>query len=599
MELRSYTTGDFSPGRPLIVGVLWYFLGRHLLTTSLLPFSCIKRGLLRLFGATVGQHVVVKPGVKVKFPWRLHIGEHSWIGEDVWIDNLAEVTIGSNTCISQGVYLCTGNHNWRQTSFDLQPAPITLGNKVWVAAQVKVGPGVQINDGSVVTLGSVVTGSLPAYGIYRGNPAVLVGPRVIQDTVPHHKVLLCNDSYPPDVAATGQYLRDLTKALQRAGWKTEVISSSRKHSEHGYASEEYEGIVVKRFGPPWRDGYGKARRIASCLYAIAAMIRHVIRCTDVHSLVLLSSPPLAYIPISWIARIRGIPYALWIMDINPHQAIKAGWIREGGLLDRLLRHAVRGALAHAHRIVTLDSDMASTVKDLLNTSDSLTVVPLWAPEVLLHTSPLSDKEPHPNPPLPTSSPQSLSAVKKPITIMYSGTLSLCHPLQTLLDAANLLRNDVRFAFVIVGSGPQRNALEQYAHHLSLSNVTFRNAVPYGELPALLSSADMHIVSFGDEYRGLVHPSKIYGVLASKKPFVLLGNANSFIDREWVSRRWGARVSHGDADALCKHLCSFASSAELQPEAQNYSSEYEAILSHIRYENVVPLLIKALDLGQQQ
>lgn len=118
--------------------------------------------LLRCFGARVGSGVVIKPHVRVKFPWRLALYDSCWIGESVWIDNLADVIIGSNSCLSQGVYLCTGSHRWDISTFDLQTAPIVIHDGVWICAKAVIGPGVTIAEGAVVLLGSVVTQNVPA-----------------------------------------------------------------------------------------------------------------------------------------------------------------------------------------------------------------------------------------------------------------------------------------------------------------------------------------------------------------------------------------------------------------------------------------------------
>ncbi len=130
--------------------------------------------LLRAFGASIGRSVVIKPGVRVKFPWRLEIGDYCWIGEDVWIDNLARVTINANCCLSQGSYLCTGSHDWTDPAFSLIMRPITIAEGVWLCAKSVVGPGVSIDAGAVLGLGAVATNDLDANTIYQGVPAVAV-----------------------------------------------------------------------------------------------------------------------------------------------------------------------------------------------------------------------------------------------------------------------------------------------------------------------------------------------------------------------------------------------------------------------------------------
>lgn len=169
-RLQGYTTRTFSRGRPAAVEALW-MLVQCLFVTSRLPGSAHRRLLLQLFGARIGRGVVVKPGARVKFPWRLSVGDHSWIGEDVWIDNLAPVTIGADCCLSQGAYLCTGSHDWSRSSFDLLTKPIVVHDGAWIAARAIVGPGVTVGEGAVLGLGSMATRDLAAWQIHLGVPA--------------------------------------------------------------------------------------------------------------------------------------------------------------------------------------------------------------------------------------------------------------------------------------------------------------------------------------------------------------------------------------------------------------------------------------------
>jgi putative colanic acid biosynthesis acetyltransferase WcaF len=171
MRLDRYTVGNYSPGAPLWQQVAWYYLASPLVSSYWLISSNFKCWLLRCFGAQIGTGVRIKPGLKVKFPWRLVVGEFVWLGENCWIDNVAMVTIDSHTCLSQEVYLCTGNHDWSSPTFDLQDAPIQIGESCWIAARAMIGPGVVVGRGAVLCLGSVTGRSLAPMTIYAGNPA--------------------------------------------------------------------------------------------------------------------------------------------------------------------------------------------------------------------------------------------------------------------------------------------------------------------------------------------------------------------------------------------------------------------------------------------
>lgn len=173
VNLALFQNDSYHPGRSLLVQCAWFFVGLPLLRSALIPSSSFRRSLLRLFGADIADGVVIKPGVRVKFPWRLTAGRNCWIGEDAWIDNLAHVTLGNDVCLSQGVYLCTGNHDWSDPAFGLRVQSIHIDDGAWVAARASLAPGVSIGTHAVVGFGAVVSASVPAYAVYAGNPASL------------------------------------------------------------------------------------------------------------------------------------------------------------------------------------------------------------------------------------------------------------------------------------------------------------------------------------------------------------------------------------------------------------------------------------------
>lgn len=165
MDLSLFNNSSFDRGASSVREVAWVIISGVVFSTWL-PGSTWRATTLRLFGGAIGKNVVIKPRVRIKFPWKLSVGDHSWIGEGVWIDNLADVNIGESVCISQDSYLCTGSHNWNSPAFDLIVKPIVVENKAWIAAKCTVGPGVTIGEGCVICLGTVVSENVTSSTIY-------------------------------------------------------------------------------------------------------------------------------------------------------------------------------------------------------------------------------------------------------------------------------------------------------------------------------------------------------------------------------------------------------------------------------------------------
>ena len=179
-RLDLFDNSTYRPGS-WVARTLWIAVSGLFFQTWIPWPSSLKRFLLHVFGATIGRGVVIKPRVSIKYPWKLKVGNHTWIGEHVWIDNLDQVTIGCNVCISQGALLLCGNHNYKKPSFDLITGPICLEDGVWIGAKAQVAPGVTCKSHSVLAMGSVATTNLAERQVYQGNPALAKAQRVIRE----------------------------------------------------------------------------------------------------------------------------------------------------------------------------------------------------------------------------------------------------------------------------------------------------------------------------------------------------------------------------------------------------------------------------------
>jgi len=159
--------------------VVWYFINVIFFKNPFNPISSLKIFLLKAFGARLGKGIVIKPSINIKYPWKLQVGNNGWIGEDVWIDNLSEVSIGDNVTLSQGAMLLTGGHDYKKETFDFFSNPIILEDGVWIGAKAVVTGGTICKSHSILGINSVAKKYLEPYTIYIGNPAVAVKQRII------------------------------------------------------------------------------------------------------------------------------------------------------------------------------------------------------------------------------------------------------------------------------------------------------------------------------------------------------------------------------------------------------------------------------------
>lgn len=158
--------------------MFWYLTSLLIFRSGLLPFSNLLVAILRIYGAKIEADVRIKPHINIKYPWKLSIGAHSWLGE-CHIENLDHIQIGKNVCISQHAILLTGNHDYSAEGFDLYTRPIMLEDGAWIATGAMVCPGVKVRSHSVLLSGSVANKDLLPYTVYQGNPAQALRKRTI------------------------------------------------------------------------------------------------------------------------------------------------------------------------------------------------------------------------------------------------------------------------------------------------------------------------------------------------------------------------------------------------------------------------------------
>jgi putative colanic acid biosynthesis acetyltransferase WcaF len=178
-DLKSFKVPPEFRGRSKVVVQLWWIVQSTLFALSPQVFFGWRRFLLRLFGAKIGKNVSIRPTSKITYPWKLTVGDNSWIGDDCTLYTLGNITIGANVAIAHRVYLNTGGHDYTVPTFDIFSNPIVIEDECWITNDVFVTAGVVIGKGTIVGARSTVLKSLPSNKICIGYPA-----RPVKDRIP-------------------------------------------------------------------------------------------------------------------------------------------------------------------------------------------------------------------------------------------------------------------------------------------------------------------------------------------------------------------------------------------------------------------------------
>jgi colanic acid biosynthesis glycosyl transferase WcaI len=355
------------------------------------------------------------------------------------------------------------------------------------------------------------------------------------------KVLLLNQAFYPDVVSSAQHASDLAAGLVESGHEVTVVSSRRAYDNPAeqYASRDvWRGVRIHRI-PSF--GFGKAsrwRRAADFGSYLANCITHLTHVEEFDLVLAMTSPPL----ISWIGalfvRLKGGKFGFWVMDLNPDEALAAGWLRQGSWTTKCLEAMLLYSLRRADIIVTLDRFMAKRIESKGISATKISVLPPWSHDHTVQYDANGREE-----------FRSTHGMRNKFVVMYSGNHSPCHPLITLLEAAQKLSTDSEIVFCFVGGGSEFQKVKQFALDHQLSNIVAIPYQPLHKLAASLSSADLHVVVMGEPFVGIVHPCKIYNILTLGIPYLYIGPETSHI----TEMNPAFTATHGDVDRTVHHI----------------------------------------------
>ncbi len=362
------------------------------------------------------------------------------------------------------------------------------------------------------------------------------------------RILLLNQCFHPDVASTAQHLSDFGAGLAERGHQVTAIASRRAYDrpeQRFPATETWHGVDIRRLpatglgkGAKWKRAVDFGSFSAACTLRLLTSPRY-------DAVVALTSPPLvSYLAVRF-CRLRGAKLFYWVMDMNPDEAVAAGWLREGSLPTRALEAMSRFSLRQSHRVIALDRYMRDKIVAKGVPAERVAVIPPWAHDEAVRFDAAG-----------RAKFRAAHGLEGKFVIMYSGNHSPVHPLNTLMEAARQLAADSRYVFCFVGGGSEHPKAKKFAAENGLKNILCLPYQPLAELAGSLSAADLHAVVMGNPFVGMIHPCKIYNILTVGAPVLYVGPEPSHLAD--ILAGMGAsphtgRVAHGDTAGAVAHI----------------------------------------------
>ncbi len=398
-------------------------------------------------------------------------------------------------------------------------------------------------------------------------------------------ILLLNQCFYPDVVSTAQYLTDLAMELAKRGHAVTVVTGDRGYDDPSIRfprKQAWEGITIIRipclvFGKQtkWRRALNFASFLGFCAFRLLILHRF-----DV--VVALTSPPLISFLAALFVQLKGGRFCFWVMDLNPDEAIAAGWLKQNSITSNSLKRLLNYSLRCAAEIIVLDRFMRNRILAKGVDAERITIIPPWSRDDVIHYS-RKGREAF----------RARHALSDKFVVMYSGNHSPCHPLDTLLESARRLsdRNEVVFCFV--GGGSERTKVTRFAVEHQLNNVKCLPYQPLAELAGSLSAADLHTIVMGEEFAGIVHPCKIYNIMAVGSLCLYIGPEESHVaDIARQARTSGQfyLVRHGDVDGVITAILESARRRQLHKTREQWDEQ----ASSFSRESLLPQLIRLIE-----
>ena len=399
------------------------------------------------------------------------------------------------------------------------------------------------------------------------------------------RITLINQAFYPDVVSSGQHLTDLAITLAEQGHEVSVVTSRRAYDDvhRRFAGREvWRGIKIYRV---FNTGFGKRakwRRAADFFTFLVSCSCRLWLLPKPDVVVALTSPPLVSVIAAVYARMRRARFCYWIMDLNPDEAVAAGWLSADSPAAKWLERLSRFSLRQASMVVVLDEFMRQRILAKGISPGKIVVIPPWSHDSEVRFDPAGRR-----------AFRRAQGLDEKFVVMYAGNHSPCHPLNTILGAVQeLAGTHPDMAFCFIGGGSEHRRVGAFAREHRLANVHCLPYQPLDQLAGVLSAADLHLVVMGDPFVGLVHPCKAYNLLRVKAPIFYMGPRPSHISemldklQAQLPSGWAPHGDPGRTVAAILELRQAISGLDRQ-----CSGPVDGCFSK---ENLLPQMVKAIE-----
>jgi len=407
------------------------------------------------------------------------------------------------------------------------------------------------------------------------------------------KVLILNQVFYPDSAATAQHLTDLAIHLKKKGCEVTVLAGNRNYErrEIVYSKfEDYQGIKIHRVGS---TGFGKKsffHRFVDAVTFDFCLILKLLMIPKHDVIIAFTSPPLISLFGSFFKILKGGRLVEWMMDVNPEAAIAVGYLRKESLVTRFLIQVFRWSLLHADQAVVLDRYMKEKIVAHGFDPEKVVIIPPWPVHEVTRPEPSS---------LATENPfRKKHGLQGKFVVLFSGNHSIVHPFDTLLESARVLKDRKDIAFVFIGGGLRAEEVTAFKEKHGLGNILQLPYQPREVLKTSLAMANLHVVVMGEKVNGLVHTSKIYGILATGAPYVAIAPRRSHLGDVLEACPYGYLVEHGNPGQLVKVIHE-AQCLTVEQLKLFEKSNLDYVLNEYSSESILDRVYRSVVLGETE